>query len=367
MNIDTPLVDIGSLLAPISPDHPGGEDVSFDDAHDQIREARRADDPSLRQGEWQTTLKVADWRQVMRIATDILATRSKDLQVAVWLGEALIATAGVEGAAQSFRLLQGLLDDLWDVLFPELEGDDAEERAAKLAWFNIYAGEALRKVPLSGGSNPVNLLSWQDSREVDNLARQNQDAYQVALSDGRITGEAFDRAMLESPNQAVLRMLEQSDAALAAFDGFKRIADSRLGRAAPSLATVEDALKRIRQLLGKVAQSKGIGGATATQVSMAEDTPGTPASAPSPAGAPPQTGAALDLSGNSAASKQAALRAISDIAVFFRRTEPHNPVAFMLEKAVVWANTPLDAWLAEVVSDSAVLASIRDRVGIARE
>ncbi|MEO8811211.1 MAG: type VI secretion system protein TssA, partial [Rhodanobacter sp.] len=171
MSIDTPLVDIDALLAPISPDRPGGEDISFDDAPDQIREARRADDPTLRQGDWQTTLKVADWRQVIRVASDILASRSKDLQVAVWLGEALIANAGVEGATQSFRLLHGLLDGLWEVLFPELDGDDAEERAAKLAWFNIYAGEALRKVPLSGGSNPVTLLSWQDSREVDNLAR----------------------------------------------------------------------------------------------------------------------------------------------------------------------------------------------------
>ncbi len=37
----------------------------------------------------------------------------------------------------------------------------------------------------------------------------------------------------------------------------------------------------------------------------------------------------LDLSSNSAASKEAALRTISDIAAFFRRTEPHNPVAFI--------------------------------------
>ncbi|MEO6798780.1 MAG: hypothetical protein ABI178_02410, partial [Rhodanobacter sp.] len=237
---------------------------------------------------------------------------------------------------------------------------------AKLAWFNIYAGEALRKVPLSGGSNPVTLLSWQDSREVDNLARQNQDAYQAALDEGRITGEAFDRAMLESPKEAVSRMLEQSDAALAAFDGFKRIADSRLGRAAPSLAAVEDALKRIRQLVGKVAQSKGLGGAAALESETGDDAPGTAAPAASQANAA-TSGAALDLSGNSAASKQAALRAISDIAVFFRRTEPHNPVAFMLEKAVAWANTPLDAWLAEVVSDSTVLAAIRNRVGISSE
>ncbi|MEO6800597.1 MAG: type VI secretion system protein TssA [Rhodanobacter sp.] len=365
MSTETNRVDIESLLAPVSPDRPGGEDVSFDEAYDQIREARRADDPTLRQGEWQTALKVADWRQVIRLASGILESRSKDLQVAVWLGEGLIATAGMDGAAQAFRLLHGLLDGLWEALFPELDGDDAEERAAKLAWFNIYAGEALRKVPLGDGSNPMTLLSWQDSREVDNLARQNQEAHQAALDEGRLSGEAFDKAMLESSKEGVVRLLEQTDAALAAFDGFKRIADSRLGRAAPSLTAVEDALKRFRQLIGKVAQAKGIVGA-AVAADAGDDQPAErpPASAHAAVAA---GSVALDLSGGNAASKQAALRAITDIAAFFRRTEPHNPVAFMLEKAVAWADTPLDAWLAEVVSDSAVLASIRDRVGISGE
>lgn len=359
-------IELAELLAPISPDRPCGEDVSFNDVYDRVREARRADDPNLRQGEWQTELKVADWRLVIRLATEVLTRQSKDLQMAVWLGEALIATDGVSGATQSVDLLYGLLDTMWDGLYPELDGDDAEERAAKLAWYNIYASDALRRVPLSGGSKPMTLLDWQDSREVDNLARQNQESHRAALDEGRLTGEAFDKAMLETPNDAVLRLLEESDGALVAFDNFKRIADTRLGRAAPSLAAVEDALKRIRQVIGKTAQAKGIGGAAAADAGSESGDPGSAAgmtSSPSSSA----SGTALDLSGNNAANKDAALRAISDIAAFFRRTEPHNPVAFMLEKAVVWANTPLDAWLSEVVRDSSVLASIRDRVGIQGE
>ncbi len=355
-------IELAELLAPISPDRPCGEDVSFSDVYDRVREARRADDPSLRQGEWQTELKVADWRLVIRLATEVLTRQSKDLQMAVWLGEALIATDGVGGATQSADLLYGLLDTMWDGLYPELDGDDAEERAAKLAWYNIYASDALRRVPLSGGARPMTLLDWQDSREVDNLARQNQESHRAALDEGRLTGEAFDKAMLENPNEAVLRLLEESDRALAAFDNLKRIADARLGRAAPSLAAVEDALKRIRQVIGRTAQAKGIGGADAGNAS---DDPGSTAGAASSSSS--SAGGMLDLSSNSAASKEAALRTISDIAAFFRRTEPHNPVAFMLEKAVVWANTPLDEWLSEVVRDSSVLASIRDRVGIPGE
>jgi len=58
------------------------------------------------------------------------------------------------------------------------------------------------------------------------------------------------------------------------------------------------------------------------------------------------------------------LRALGDIAGYFRRTEPHSPVAYLLERAVAWANMPLEQWLAEVVRDDTTLSSIRERVGL---
>ena len=75
-------------------------------------------------------------------------------------------------------------------------------------------------------------------------------------------------------------------------------------------------------------------------------------------------GAALDLSAGSLASKDAALRALNDIAAFFRRTEPHSPVAYLLERAVIWANMPLEQFLAEIIRDEGTLSSIRERVGL---
>lgn len=351
-------IDLVELLAPISPDRPCGEDVSFDHVYDRVREARRADDPSLRQGEWQTDWKVADWRQVITLAGGVLATQSKDLQMAVWLGEALISTEGLAGARQVFELLHRLLDEYWDGLYPELDGDDAEERAAKLAWFNIYAGDALRKLPISNGARTVCLMDWLDSREVDNLGRQNAEAYRAALDEGRMTGEAFDKIMLESHAEQVSAWLEQVGDALAAFELLKQLVDARLGRAAPSLAALEDALIRLRQVIAKTAQAKGIGGAA-----VAAAIEGAP-SAAAASSSPSVPGGTLELSAGTATSKQDALLALGQIAEFFRRTEPHNPVSFMLDKAVIWANTPLDVWLSEVVRDDAVLSSIRDRVGI---
>ncbi|MEG3050528.1 MAG: type VI secretion system ImpA family N-terminal domain-containing protein, partial [Thermomonas sp.] len=97
-------IDVNELLAPIPGSDPAGSDASFSDQFDRIREARRADDPNLAQGEWQTELKVADWREAQSLSEDILLRTSKDLQAAVWLAEAAIARHGLEGARDGFAL-----------------------------------------------------------------------------------------------------------------------------------------------------------------------------------------------------------------------------------------------------------------------
>jgi type VI secretion system protein ImpA len=65
-------------------------------------------------------------------------------------------------------------------------------------------------------------------------------------------------------------------------------------------------------------------------------------------------------------SRAELLRALREIAAHFRRTEPHSPVSFLLERAVSWAEMPLDQWLSEVINDDGVLSMIRDRIGAPR-
>lgn len=351
-------IEIAELLTPISADAPCGEDMSFDDVFDRVREARRSDDPTLAQGEWQTELKTADWRQVVELTTEVLARRSKDLQMAVWLGEALIEREGLAGASQAFALLQGLCETFWADLYPRIEGEDAEERAARLAWFNTYAAGALQRTPLSAGPNGVNLVQWQQSREMDNLARQNVEAWQAALDEGRMTGEAFDKAMTDCDATHLRGLLDGVNAAQAVFGTLKASVDTLLGRDAPSLAAIEEALKRIGQIAAQAAGANGLlqageaDGSGDVQADGGTDTGGGGG------------GGKLNLGGDATASKQAALRALGDIASFFKRTEPHSPVAYLLERAVVWADMPLHQWLAEVVRDDSTLSSIKDRVGI---
>ena len=61
---------VDSVLVPIPGDDPCGEDMSFSAEFDRIQEARREDDPTVDYGEWQTTLKQADWRSVIASCTE---------------------------------------------------------------------------------------------------------------------------------------------------------------------------------------------------------------------------------------------------------------------------------------------------------
>lgn len=355
-------IDVNELLAPIPGSDPAGSDASFSDQFDRIREARRADDPGLAQGEWQTELKVADWREAQSLAEDILLRTSKDLQAAVWLGEAAISRFGLEGARDGFELLYGLLDQYWDGLYPRAEDGDLEERASKLAWFATYGSRALQTLMLNDDPQAaLTLAAWMDSREVDNLGRQNAEAYQAALDEGRISGETYDNRIQSTPEAVIRERMDLVQAAREAFARFSAKSDERMGRDAPSLAAIDDALKKIQQIYARVAAAKGIGGIAAP----VEEGAGEGAANATPAaGGGGGGGVALDLGAGSLASKEAALRALGEIAAFFRRTEPHSPVAYLLDRAVYWANMPLEQFLAEIIRDESTLSSIRERVGL---
>src|ERR1044071_9798054 len=84
------------ILKPIPGDNPSGQNLRSTPLYDKIREARREDD-ELPQGAWQTERKLADWPTVIKLSQEAIALQSKDLQLAVWLTEALLKKQSVRG------------------------------------------------------------------------------------------------------------------------------------------------------------------------------------------------------------------------------------------------------------------------------
>ena len=108
------------ILNPIPGENPGGANLRYDPLYSKIKEARREED-DVPQGDWVIERKVADWNQVLKLASDAVAAKSKDLQLAAWLTEALIRKEGFSGLRQGLDLIEEMLGNFWDTLYPEIE------------------------------------------------------------------------------------------------------------------------------------------------------------------------------------------------------------------------------------------------------
>ena len=59
-----------------------------------------------------------------------------------------------------------------------------------------------------------------------------------------------------------------------------------------------------------------------------------------------------------------AVARLRDVVEYFKQTEPHSPVAHLIQRAVRWANMPLEAILAELIQDESALTRIWDTLGV---
>jgi type VI secretion system protein ImpA len=66
-------------------------------------------------------------------------------------------------------------------------------------------------------------------------------------------------------------------------------------------------------------------------------------------------------------SREQALQQLREVAAFFRRTEPHSPVAYLADKAARWGEMPLHQWLQAVLKDPGALAHVDELLGVSRD
>jgi type VI secretion system protein ImpA len=352
-------IDIQALLAPVSDGAPAGSDLSFEPVYDEIKEARRADADYLSRGDWTGELKTADWRKVIALAGDALASRSKDLQIAAWLCEALTQQHGFAGARDGFTLIDGLLEQFWDGLFPEKDGEELDDRIGRLEWLDNNLPTVLRLTPMTGPAGEsagYGWIRWQESRDVDNLGRQSEDAMKQALAEGKINSELWNSAVNQTPAAFYATLQADADSALAALKALCARIDEKFGRDAPGLGKLNETMANIAKLAAKLAADKGVGPVAApVEEAVAEEA--------APATAAGATAQIVKVQSGPPETREEAIRRLQEIAEFFRRTEPHSPVAYIVEKAARWGTMRLDEWIREVVNDDSTRSRLKDMLG----
>lgn len=354
-------MEIEALLAPISEASPSGEDMSFSIEFDQIAEMRREDDPTLDQGEWVTTLKVADWPGVAHSCAALLGQRTKDLRLAMWLTESWALTRGYAGLDEGLQLCTQLCARYWDTLHPQADGGDQEERIGNMGWLLQRVVALAPALPVTKGRQGASysLRDLAAARQAPSGHERPHDDANRAASD-KVTLDQFNRALKETPAQVLMGFVNAAHQAQAQLLAWQNVVDTHLGADGPGFVQAKEALAQVVHELDRLARESGALHAPVDDTSQE----GTSTAQPDDALDAGQSSGGGHTSGGPLRTRAQALQQLRDVANFFRRTEPHSPVAYLADKAVTWGEMPLHEWLRKVVKDPASMSHLQELLGL---
>lgn len=341
------------LLEPIAGPNPAGVNLRSEPIYQQISRARVEED-DVPQGDWKRERKTADYVQVVKLATGVLATQSKDLQVAAWLTEAWTRREGFTGLASGLTLLRSLMEGFWDTAYPQLEDGDPEMRAAPLEWVELYLGASVRLVPLTLRGH--GLQAYRESRLVGYEEAVKADTakhaeWQAAVAAGKVSADAFDAGLAETPAAWLAERCAEIDAASAALAALELTTQERFGDDAPAFVKLRELGVDVRHLAGQLlAKRQGAEPAPVVEAAapVAVDVP-TPASnggaqaaahaspeAPSVSAPLAESPAVATATAGPPRSRDEAGERLAALARWLRAERPTDPAPYLMLRGFRW-------------------------------
>lgn len=353
------------LLTPIVGDTPSGVDVRYDSKvllYDQIKEARRQDD-NLDQGDWQHDRKMADYPQVIQLGQEALATKTKDLQVAAWLTEALLHTEGFSGLRQGLLLCQGLIANFWETLYPPIEESDLELRAAPLDWLGAALELPLKSIALVRAG--YDWYKFKESRVVGYEAQvqnnKEKEARAQRLAEGKLAPELFDKALAETPKAFYLQSEKELDGCLEALKSLDELCSQKYGDAAPSLGKLKIALGEVRHTVHTLLQKKRETEPDSVREALGGiDQAGRPETTTVEATAVP--GIVIPLANSEPPDRREAVASVAKAAAILRRLEPYSPAPYMIMRGLRWGELRVAAQLSDATLLEGPPAELRQHI-----
>lgn len=384
----TEILDLDSLLAPISDGQPCGFDgKTSSSAYSALRVLReeaegRETQASREAAEHRPALRAeaaAKWAQLLGSggnsptgAIAYLQTTSKDMRVAAWMFEALIRSAGFPGIETGLRLVRSMHQRYWGVVFPgpDPEADPGEEYDPQFQELKRIDGtsrrspfrEAVGQICVFPHPQPISMEelykgltqgSETESPSGLTLAPQVSAAIENWIHDFK-SGKDFDRISV------FLKAIQQSQKELQAYQAFvnNRVFGTE-GDSPQWLASsnVADELRKCEKVMTELSRriaertsavSKGPAGTDIAMTNPAAGNTAASTSFPSPS-----------------QGRAEALRQIRVLAAYFRSIEPHSPISYLLEQAVRWGGMPLPVLWQELLKDvdAGARNTLFDRVG----
>lgn len=333
------------LLNPVPGENPSGVSLRYERTYDQIKEARTEEDENIPSGDWQRTVKRADFALVIKLAGEALATKSKDLQLAAWLTEAHVKREGIGLIAPCFKLMQDLQEQFWNTLYPEIENGDAGMRPVPIEWSANRIANILRE-SASITRDGLNFYQYKESRAVGYEADieyndAKREAREQAIKDGKVTGEDFDKSFASTPKSFYVSLDQAIHSASETIDNLQIYCEGKYGDDGPGFSKLRTSLEEVGQVITSLLNEKRkiepdeVAAEVLEQepepepepVAVAEEEPVAKA-APVPKAQKGKSVSAEPIDWDDAIGR------IQACAKFLQKERPSSPVAYLLHAAV---------------------------------
>jgi type VI secretion system protein ImpA len=310
------ILDVDSLLEPVSEDSPCGPNLEYDDLYISFEQAARGK-AEQQYGDTIIPAKPPDWPEMRRLGRD-LVTRSKDLRVGCMLARGLVETDGFAGLADALALVRGYLDRYWATVHPQLDPEDDNDPTLRVNTISSLADhstmiQALRATPMVV-SRAIGRFSLRDLAIANGEAAPAPDEEPPKASTIEAAFMDCELARLKSDAMAVRQSLEHTES-------IEALVTQQVGAVkAVSLDGLSDTLRELLTTMDEYVLRR--------DVSSSDDMPaGDGATAEGPGRA-----SSGRLSGE-VRSRDDVLMALDRICQYYDRYEPSSPLPLLLRRA----------------------------------
>jgi len=357
------IIDISSLLEPVSEDNPVGNDIREDSSPSSvyytIKDARNSARAAERNSMFDGGSSEADenWRKILELAPGILKNNAKDLEIASWYTEALIRRYGFPGLKAGFSIIKQMIEKYWDNLYPLPDEDGIETRVSSLTGLNGEGAEGVLIAPIRNANitedvqpGPFNFWQYTQALDIQKITDDNSRAEKTNKLGFNI--EDIENVVAGSSESFFLELKNDVVACLADYRDISKILDEHYGNMdAPPTSNIINTLEDTLGVINHIGKYK-LPDESSNEEEFNKD--GTPAESSSEAKA----------IGGPIKTRTDAFRHLNEISDFFRRTEPHSPISYALEKAVKWGDMSLSELMRELIPDSSSLNYYSSLTGV---
>lgn len=368
------VIEVDALLVAISDDNPQGTDIREDRSptsdYYTIKDARnsaRAAERSAMFDESDSDL-LAPWRDVAATAEKILRNTSKDLEVASWYTEALIRLHGFAGLRDGVFLMNGLVEQYWDSLYPEPDEDGLETKVAPLTGLNGDGADGTLLLPIrsaditpEGDFGGFSFFQYQQARDADKIA--DDDAKSARLETLGYSIADVDLCVRTAEPQWAQDLVDTLDESLTSYKKINENLRAQCGQDAPPSTNIssllDEVLRTVRFIYKEQLDSlKVVEEALGTSDTASDSAQSTA----DPVGMVAQQG--ITLPTGAITSREDALMLLEKAARYFRTYEPHTPLAPGLERLLNWGRMTVAELMSELLPDDQSRAMYSQLTGV---